>query len=122
MAKWAAPYPLSHVATRSGWPAALAKQMREADARGESLGLSDDELASSDALETNDSAVAVLGAPSSARSPEKGSSVRDQATKMLLTRCSGYASYVRGVHPGEARHARAQRRSREGLALHDLRR
>lgn len=42
---------------------ALAKQMREADARGASLGLSDDELAFYDALETNDSAVAVLGDP-----------------------------------------------------------
>jgi hypothetical protein len=40
---------------------ALAKQMREADRRGEDLGLSEDELAFYDALETNDSAVAVLG-------------------------------------------------------------
>ena len=40
---------------------ALAKDMREADARGEALGLSDDELAFYDALETNDSAVKVLG-------------------------------------------------------------
>ena len=39
----------------------LAKDMREADARGESLGLSEDELAFYDALETNDSAVQVLG-------------------------------------------------------------
>jgi type I restriction enzyme R subunit len=39
----------------------LAKEMREANARGEELGLSDDELAFYDALETNDSAVAVLG-------------------------------------------------------------
>jgi type I restriction enzyme R subunit len=39
----------------------LAKQMREAHARGESLRLSDDELAFYDALETNDSAVKVLG-------------------------------------------------------------
>ena len=35
--------------------------MREADRRGEDLGLSDEELAFYDALETNDSAVAVLG-------------------------------------------------------------
>ena len=42
---------------------ALAKDMREADARGESLGLTEDELAFYDALETNDSAVAVLGDP-----------------------------------------------------------
>ena len=40
---------------------ALAKDMREANARGERLGLSDDELAFYDALETNDSAVQVLG-------------------------------------------------------------
>jgi len=39
----------------------LAKQMREANARGEKLGLSEDELAFYDALETNDSAVQVLG-------------------------------------------------------------
>jgi type I restriction enzyme R subunit len=39
----------------------LAKQIREATERGEKLGLSDDELAFYDALETNDSAVAVLG-------------------------------------------------------------
>ena len=39
----------------------LAKEMREANARGEQLGLSDDELAFYDALEANDSAVQVLG-------------------------------------------------------------
>ncbi len=35
--------------------------MREAERRGEDLGLSEDELAFYDALETNDSAVKVLG-------------------------------------------------------------
>src|ERR1041385_5023423 len=35
--------------------------MREANARGEQLGLSEDEIAFYDALETNDSAVKVLG-------------------------------------------------------------
>ena len=40
---------------------ALAKEMRAADSRGVELGLSDDEVAFYDALETNDSAVAVLG-------------------------------------------------------------
>src|SRR5207302_3465868 len=40
---------------------ALAKQMREESAKGEQLGLSDDELAFYDALEVNDSAVRVLG-------------------------------------------------------------
>ena len=39
----------------------LAKEMREANARGERLGLGDDELAFYDALEINDSAVQVLG-------------------------------------------------------------
>jgi type I restriction enzyme R subunit len=42
---------------------ALAKEMREADRRGEQLGLSEEELAFYDALETNDSAVKVLGEP-----------------------------------------------------------
>ncbi|KPK82252.1 MAG: DEAD/DEAH box helicase [Gemmatimonas sp. SM23_52] len=39
----------------------LAKEMREADKRGEDLGLSEEELAFYDALETNDSAVKLLG-------------------------------------------------------------
>jgi type I restriction enzyme R subunit len=39
----------------------LARDMRAAGARGEQLGLSDDELAFYDALETSDSAVKVLG-------------------------------------------------------------
>ena len=39
----------------------LAKEMRDADRRGEELGLSEEETAFYDALETNDSAVAVLG-------------------------------------------------------------
>ncbi|MBI3845984.1 MAG: type I restriction endonuclease subunit R [Planctomycetes bacterium] len=39
----------------------LARDMREASARGEKLGLSEEELAFYDALETNDSAVKVLG-------------------------------------------------------------
>ena len=40
---------------------AIAREMREASARGEALGLSDDELAFYDALGVNDSAVQVLG-------------------------------------------------------------
>jgi type I restriction enzyme R subunit len=39
----------------------LAREMREAKARGDQLGLTDDEVAFYDALETNDSAVKVLG-------------------------------------------------------------
>ncbi|AEP13504.1 DUF3387 domain-containing protein [Chloracidobacterium thermophilum] len=42
---------------------ALAKEMRKADRRREQLGLSEEELAFYDALETNDSAVKVLGEP-----------------------------------------------------------
>lgn len=40
---------------------ALAREMRNANARGEKLGLSEDEIAFYDALETNDSAVKILG-------------------------------------------------------------
>jgi type I restriction enzyme R subunit len=40
---------------------ALAREMREAERRGEKLGLSEEELAFYDALGTNDSAVKVLG-------------------------------------------------------------
>ncbi len=40
---------------------ALARDLREASARGETLGLTEDELAFYDALETSDSAVRVLG-------------------------------------------------------------
>ena len=39
----------------------LAKNLRDANARGDKLGLHEDELAFYDALETNDSAVKVLG-------------------------------------------------------------
>jgi len=45
----------------------LARQMRAANARGEALGLTEDELAFYDALETNDSAVKVLGEPTLAQ-------------------------------------------------------
>ena len=41
----------------------LAKKMREGQKRGTELGLTDDEVAFYDALETNDSAVKVLGEP-----------------------------------------------------------
>ncbi len=40
---------------------ALAKEMREAECRGKSMGFTEEELALYDALETNDSAVKVLG-------------------------------------------------------------
>ncbi|HMM36760.1 MAG TPA: DUF3387 domain-containing protein, partial [Thermoanaerobaculia bacterium] len=41
----------------------LAREMKGAAERGEALGLTDDEVAFYDALETNDSAVKVLGEP-----------------------------------------------------------
>jgi type I restriction enzyme, R subunit len=41
----------------------LAKEMREAEKRGQGLGLTEDEVAFYDALEVNDSAVKVLGEP-----------------------------------------------------------
>lgn len=41
----------------------LAKEMREGQKRGQNLGLTDDEVAFYDALETNDSSVKVLGEP-----------------------------------------------------------
>jgi type I restriction enzyme R subunit len=41
----------------------LARDMREANSRGDKLGLTEEELAFYDALETNDSAVKVLGEP-----------------------------------------------------------
>ena len=53
----------------------LAKEMREANERGERLGLSEDELAFYDALETNDSAVQVLG----------DETLRDIARQLVLT-------------------------------------
>lgn len=40
---------------------AMARELRQADRRGEDLGLTDDEMAFYDALETNDSTVQVLG-------------------------------------------------------------
>ena len=56
----------------------LAREMREANARGERLGLSDDELAFYDALETNDSAVQVLG----------DDTLRDIARQLVETVCN----------------------------------
>ena len=60
---------------------ALAKDMRAAAERGVELGLTDDELAFYDALETNDSAVKVLGEPALlAIARELTVSVRDNVT------------------------------------------
>ena len=54
----------------------LAREMRHANARGEKLGLSDDELAFYDALGVNDSAVQVLGDDATRHRPRTG---RDRA-------------------------------------------
>jgi type I restriction enzyme R subunit len=60
---------------------ALAKEMREADRRGEALGLSEEELAFYDALGTNDSAVKVLGEPTLKQiAQELVQTVRDNVT------------------------------------------
>ena len=60
---------------------ALAADMRAANARGEELGLTEDELAFYDALETNDSAVKVLGEPELlAIARELTRTVRDNVT------------------------------------------
>ena len=61
----------------------LAKEMREANARGEELGLTDDELAFYDALETNDSAVKVLGDDDPAR-PSPASWWRPSAQNVTI--------------------------------------
>ena len=53
----------------------LARDLRDANTRGEKLGLSEDELAFYDALETNDSAVQVLG----------DETLRDIARKLVET-------------------------------------
>ena len=54
--------------------------MREAERRGEELGLTDDELAFYDALETNDSAVKVLGDETSTIARELVATVRKNVT------------------------------------------
>jgi hypothetical protein len=72
----------------------LARDLRAAEQRGEQLGLTEDEAAFYDALEVNDSAVAVLGdetlrgksprtlpAPSAALSPSTGPSARTRGPR-----------------------------------------
>jgi type I restriction enzyme R subunit len=59
----------------------LAKEMREARGRGEHLKLTEEELAFYDALETNDSAVQVLGEPVLCQiAPELAEIVRQNTT------------------------------------------
>ena len=65
---------------------ALARDIRDANARGERLGLSEDELAFYDALETNDSAVQVLG-DDTLRDIAASSSALSAATSPSTGRC-----------------------------------
>ncbi len=85
---------------------ALAKDMRAANARGEELGLTEDELAFYDALETNDSAVKVLGEPELlAIARELAASVRSQRDHRLddPRQRPGAAAGPRQAHPAQAR-------------------
>ena len=66
----------------------LAKEMREANARGEDLGLSEDELAFYDALETNDSAVKVLGDDNACGGSPKSLSRRSARTSRSTGPCA----------------------------------
>ena len=80
--------------------------MREAAARGERLGLSEDELAFYDALETNDSAVQVLGDESSvAIAQELVETVRNNVTIdwMLLENVRARLRVPGAAHPAETR-------------------
>lgn len=71
---------------------ALAREMRAAEQRGEKLGLSEEELAFYDALETNDSAVKVLGEPTlRAIAQELVQAVRNNVTVDWMARESARA-------------------------------
>ena len=87
---------------------ALAREMRQANARGEELGLSEEELAFYDALEVNDSAVRVLGEPTLTKiARELVATVRKNATidwtvrdKMRVSAGQAGASYTDRVGAG----------------------
>jgi len=84
---------------------ALAREMREAQARGEELGLSDDEIAFYDALETSDSAVSVLGDETlRAIARELADTVRRNATIDWTVKESARANLRRLVRRILARH------------------
>ena len=84
----------------------LAKDMRAAGARGEQLGLSEDELAFYDALETNDSAVKVLGDDTlrddRARAGRDGAQERHHRLDGPRERPRA-AARAREAHPAQAR-------------------
>ena len=66
----------------------LAKDMRAANARGEALGLTEDELAFYDALEVNDSAVKVLGEPTLVDDRPRAGRRRSRRTSPSTGRCA----------------------------------
>jgi type I restriction enzyme, R subunit len=98
--------------------------MRAANARGIELGLTDDELAFYDALETNDSAVAILGEPELlAIARELTASVRANVTidwtirdnvraqlRVLVKRILRKHGYPRQAGAGDSNRPRAGRR------------
>ena len=108
----------------------LAQDMRQANARGEVLGLSEDELAFYDALETNDSAVQVLGDATCGRSPRRCGLCAP--TSPLTGRCartcarssaSGETDPAQAwLSAGQARAGDAYRAGAGGGALRDLHR
>ena len=70
----------------------LAREMRDAGRRGEELGLSEDEVAFYDTLETHDSAVQVLGDETESRSDRRRfDSFRESARygRWAGTQCTG---------------------------------
>ena len=84
----------------------IARDLREAGARGEKLGLSDDELAFYDALETNDSAVQVLGDETLARHrPRVGGDRAEQRHHRLdaARERARQSAAVGPAHPPQAR-------------------
>ena len=103
----------------------LARDMREANARGEELGLTDDELAFYDALETNDSAVQVLGDETLRDiARELVETVRNNVkidwtlAKMSARTCAGWSS----AYCGSTATRPTSRRRRRGLCLSRRRR
>ena len=84
----------------------LARNMREANARGEELGLSEDEVAFYDALETNDSAVQVLGDETPARHRPRVGRNRPQQRHHRLDPARerpGSSPRAGQAHPAQAR-------------------
>ena len=84
----------------------LARELREANARGEKLRLSEDELAFYDALETNDSAVQVAGRrnPSSDRARTGGDCAWQRHHRLDATReCARQSPPTGQAYPPQVR-------------------